>query len=92
MIRRALDWAGRRNWWVFCFNGWLARRRAAMKSETHCDSCGTELTAEEATYYEDQCEQCVRAWQARIQAWREGGEDRALDALYGASPMKRASP
>lgn len=32
LIRRGLDWAGRRNWWVFLFNGWLAKR-AESKSE-----------------------------------------------------------
>jgi hypothetical protein len=29
-VKRPLRWAGRRNWWAFCFNGWLVRRGVSL--------------------------------------------------------------
>ena len=47
---------------------------------THCDACGGELTAEEAYYYEDRCEDCERLAHERLAAWREGAHDPEMDA------------
>ena len=49
-----------------------------------CRDCNAALTLEESHYYEYRCEKCERAWHERITSWRNGGEDRGLDALFGA--------
>jgi len=44
--------------------------------------CGRILTDEERHYYERACEDCTRAWGEAIEAWRSGGENAELDALF----------
>lgn len=46
--------------------------------------CGAILTDEERHYYGSSCEKCERAWADRMAAWREGGADPELDAMYDA--------
>lgn len=50
-----------------------------------CRDCQCELTAEEAQYYEDRCEECEVEWHLRMEAWRAGGTDPELDQMYGAA-------
>jgi len=49
-----------------------------------CRDCSAALTLEESHYYECRCEKCEWVWFERITAWRKGGEDRGLDALFSA--------
>jgi hypothetical protein len=49
----------------------------------NCRECQCALNAEEVTYYEDRCEDCERAWMARVDEWVSGGDDEQLDILYG---------
>jgi len=51
-----------------------------------CERCGQYLTDEERHYYGECCEKCVREWGDEIEAWRKGGVDAELDALYDAKP------
>lgn len=51
-----------------------------------CVDCGAVLTDEERHYYRDRCEGCEQADLARYQAWRHGGDDPELDALYSRPP------
>lgn len=44
--------------------------------------CGAILTEEEAHYYGHACETCERRWSDRMEAWRHGGEDAELDAVF----------
>lgn len=48
-----------------------------------CKDCGDALTPEEAHYYEFRCEECEGRWHERITRWRKGGNDPALDKLFG---------
>lgn len=48
--------------------------------------CGKVLTDEERHYYGASCEACERAWSAAIDAWRRGGENKELDAMFDARP------
>lgn len=48
--------------------------------------CGKVLTDEERHYYERSCEECTRAWGEAIDAWRKGGENKELDAIFDAPP------
>lgn len=50
--------------------------------------CGAVLTDEERNYYEIACEACTRAWGDAIEAWRKGGENKALDAMFDAPETK----
>lgn len=53
-----------------------------------CSDCGKILTDEEAEFYETRCDDCERAWSERIDAWRFGGEDEELDAMFdGPEPV-----
>lgn len=45
--------------------------------------CGAVLTAEERHWYGSSCEKCEAEWSARIETWRRGTEDAALDEMYG---------
>lgn len=47
------------------------------------DGCGAVLTPEERHYYGDCCEECESEWCDRIEIWRHGGKDEALDQMYG---------
>lgn len=49
-----------------------------------CRRCGKPLTSEEAKYYADRCEGCEVDWFERIEAWRLGGADAELDAVFSA--------
>lgn len=49
-----------------------------------CRECGIVLTEDEKHYYEDRCEECEREDFERIEAWRRGGHDPELDALFGS--------
>ncbi len=51
-----------------------------------CTGCGNVLTDEERHYYGKRCETCEREETERIAAWRAGGEDAELDALYDGPP------
>ncbi|SMF96173.1 hypothetical protein SAMN02949497_3558 [Methylomagnum ishizawai] len=55
-----------------------------MKPIMICRECRQPLTEEEVEYYEDRCrcERCEGEWTEQIAAWRTGGEDAELDALY----------
>jgi hypothetical protein len=44
--------------------------------------CGRVLTAEERHWYGDCCESCQREWNNRIDAWKSGGADVELDAMF----------
>ena len=46
------------------------------------DGCGKILTDEEREYYEVSCEACTRLWDQAIDAWRRGGENKALDQMF----------
>lgn len=48
----------------------------------NCIECGIRLTDDEKRYYGNSCGDCERAWQNRIQAWRDGGDDPELDAAF----------
>lgn len=50
---------------------------------TQCRECSQVLNEEEIHYYESRCEQCEIKWMDRIKAWRDGGEDKEFDLLYG---------
>lgn len=45
--------------------------------------CGAILTAEERHWYGSSCEKCEAAWSERIQTWRDGAQDNALDEMFG---------
>lgn len=45
--------------------------------------CGKVLTEDELHYYENRCEGCERAWMEAVEAWRRGGDNAAMDALFG---------
>lgn len=47
---------------------------------TNCKHCHKPMTADEIEYLEDRCCDCETLWHARIQAWRQGAHDPALDA------------
>ena len=49
-----------------------------------CCDCARKLTAAEEHYYEHRCETCERDLLERMDAWRHGVEDVALDRMYGA--------
>jgi hypothetical protein len=56
-----------------------------------CEDCARPLTVEEIHYYGradgegGRCEDCERAWGARIEAWRTGkSEEPELDAMFRA--------
>lgn len=51
-----------------------------------CRGCGRVLTDEERHYYGATCEECERDQTERIAAWRAGGDDPELDALYDGPP------
>jgi hypothetical protein len=44
--------------------------------------CGAVLTEDEIKYYGSCCEACERGWNDRIEAWRGGGADIELDAMF----------
>lgn len=50
--------------------------------------CGKVLTDEELHYYEDSCEACMRLWGDVVAAWRRGGENAELDAMFDCTPTK----
>jgi hypothetical protein len=50
--------------------------------------CGKVLTDEERHYYEVCCEACMRAWGEAIEAWRRGGENHELDAMFDCREME----
>lgn len=50
--------------------------------------CGRILTDEERHYYSFICEGCTRKWSEAIDDWRRGGENRELDAMFGAEPPR----
>lgn len=50
--------------------------------------CGAILTNEELHYYGNCCESCTRAWGDAIEAWRKGGENKELDAMFDAKPKR----
>jgi hypothetical protein len=47
-----------------------------------CADCGSILTDEERHYYERRCEKCETAHHDKISAWRRGGDDPELDAVF----------
>lgn len=51
-----------------------------------CYECAAVLTAEERHYYAGRCEGCERAWHDRIEAWRKGGPDAEMDAMFDNRP------
>ena len=55
-----------------------------------CRNCHRLLTAEELFYYLRRCEGCERAWHDRIDAWRHGGDDPELSAMFGGGPEGHA--
>jgi hypothetical protein len=48
--------------------------------------CGAVLTAHERHYYGSCCEGCEREWGETIAAWRAGGENAELDAMFDDKP------
>lgn len=54
-----------------------------------CQDCGAILTDEERHYYECRCEACEGAWADRIAAWRKGGHDPELDAMFSVPDPTR---
>ncbi len=49
--------------------------------------CGRVLTGEERHYYESSCEECMRAWDGAIDAWRRGQQDNPyLDRIFSDTP------
>lgn len=50
-VKRALRWAGRRNWWVFCFNGWLVRIGAVRMSTSVGEEVKKHLWEVDHSYY-----------------------------------------
>jgi len=53
-------------------------------SGRYCDTCHSGLTVLERHYYGRHCERCIQLEHVRLEAWRKGGPDRELDALYGS--------
>jgi hypothetical protein len=51
--------------------------------------CGHVLTDEERYYYGSCCEDCMTAWSDEIAAWRKGGENAELDAIFDVPPPTR---
>lgn len=48
-----------------------------------CMDCARPMTVEEIHYYEFRCENCERAWDDRIEAWRTGKtSEPELDAMF----------
>lgn len=54
--------------------------------QTPVAGCGKVLTDEERHYYGTACEACTRLWDETIDAWRAGGENKELDAMFDARP------
>ncbi len=50
--------------------------------------CGAVLTEDEIEYYGSCREACERGWSDRIDAWRHGGADAELDAMFAARPSE----
>jgi len=46
--------------------------------------CGAVLTPDERHWYGYSCENCQVEWNDRINAWRAGGGDSALEEMFGA--------
>lgn len=54
-----------------------------------CQTCGKVLTDEERRWYGSTCNQCEGEWLERIEAWRRGGPDVELDAIYDGPHQSR---
>jgi len=44
--------------------------------------CGKILSDQEIEYYGRACEACERAWSEIVEAWRRGGANSEMDALF----------
>lgn len=61
----------------------MSRAATSRPMSAECKDCGRCLTATEEHFYEYRCEDCEAQEHARIQAWRAGAEDLALDERFG---------
>lgn len=46
--------------------------------------CGAVLTDYERQEFEECCTGCMRAWDARLTRWKDGGLDQEFDDLFDA--------
>jgi len=47
-----------------------------------CQRCLRPLSPDEQEFYGLRCESCAQQWSDRIEAWRHGAPDAALDRVY----------
>lgn len=59
----------------------------ATVEEVRCTDCNEVMTQKEVHWYDYRCEDCEQAWQRRLQRWRAGLYDAALDRLYKYKPQ-----